>query len=89
MKQEFMAMMQQKAHKQIQTQMQAMHELQTEAGQLTAKIDGMQERIRDSLAKTVRNAIVHVMQSQPPTKPRAQSENAQDGACPTSAGTDT
>jgi hypothetical protein len=87
-KQEFMAMIQKEVQKQIQTQLQAMQALQTKAGQLTAKIDGMQEGIKERLAATVRNSIMSVMQSQTPTGTLAQSENAQDGACLMSTGTE-
>jgi hypothetical protein len=86
MKNEFMQMIKQEAQAQVQTQMQAMQERQTQAGHLTSnlgnltsKIDGMQDGIREmSLAETIHNAITSAMGR----TPMAETENSKDGACP-------
>ncbi len=68
-----------------------MENLQTQVGNITsnlgnlsAKVDGIQEGIRESLAQTIHNAIASAM-GRPTT---AESENTQDGACPQQTGTE-
>jgi hypothetical protein len=84
-------MIQQEAQAQVQTQMQAMQELQTQVGNVTSnlgnlntKINSMQDGIRKSPAQTIHNAIASAM-GRPAI---AESKNTQDGACPQQTGTE-